>query len=196
MPATLYSSVVRQVYEMHSNRAALEHNRQIKAKWTQKLASFDGKGQRSEVEEIVSAFHNGERCQVTERFQGAFNYCFRLHFDTSSTEWLLRFPIPGDIMRPVEKANQEVAVMKFVKEKTKIPIPKVIAFDIAKGRFEGLGPFVIMEFIEGERLDEALYEGDHIKPGVEQSNLKFICEQMAQIYLELDFHDFDQIGGL
>lgn len=61
---------------------------------------------------------------------------------------------------------------------------------------EGLGPFIIMEFIEGERLDEVLYQGNKIKPAVEQSNWDFIYKQMAQIYLELDSHDFDQIGGL
>jgi hypothetical protein len=95
-------------------------------------------------------------------------------------------------MRPVERVNQEVAAMKFVKEKTRTPIPEVIAFDIAKGRFEGLAPFIIMEFIEWERLDEVLYQGDKLKPGVEQSNLKFIYKQVAQIYLKLDSHNFDQ----
>ena len=71
--------------------------------------------------------------------------------------------------------------MKFVKEKTKIPIPKVIAYGTAKGYFTGLGPFIIMEFIEGERLDEVLYQDDKIKPEVEQSTLNFIYKQMAQI---------------
>lgn len=99
-------------------------------------------------------------------------------------------------MRPAEKINQEVAIMKFVREKTMIPIPKVIACGTAKGRFTGLGPFIIMEFIEGERLDEVLYQDDKIKPEIEQSTLNIIYKQMAQIYLELDSHDFDQIGGL
>jgi aminoglycoside phosphotransferase (APT) family kinase protein len=99
-------------------------------------------------------------------------------------------------MRPAEKVNQEVAIMKFVREKTKIPIPEFIACSTAKGHFAGLGPFIIMEFIEGERLDEVLYKDDKIKPGVEQSTLNFIYKQIAQIYLELDSHDFNQIGGL
>ena len=59
----------------------------------QKLASYDGQGQRSEVEEIASECHNGERCQVIERFEGAFNYCFRLRFHSDHIDWLLRFPI-------------------------------------------------------------------------------------------------------
>lgn len=53
-----------------------------------------------------------------------------------------------------------------------------------------------MEFIEGERLDEILYEDNEIRPEIGQSTLNFIYKQMAQIYLELFEHDFDQIGGL
>jgi hypothetical protein len=162
----------------------------------QKLASYDGQGQRSDVEEIASGFRNGERCEAVERFEGAFNYCFRLRFDSDHTDWLLRFPIPGDVMRPEEKTNHEVAVMKFVREKTKIPIPKVITYGIAEGNFTGLGPFIIMEFVKGERLDEVLYQDDEIKPELEQPTLNFIYRQMAQIYLELNCHDFDRVGGL
>lgn len=86
--------------------------------------------------------------------------------------------------------------MEFIREKTSIPIPKVTASGRAEGRFAGLGPFIIMEFVDGERLYEALYENDEIKPGIGQPTLGFIYKQMAQIYLELFEYDFDQIGGL
>ena len=107
-----------------------------------------------------------------------------------------RFPIPGDVMYPAEKIDQEVAVMEFIREKTSIPIPKVIASGRAEGRFAGLESFIIVEFVDGERLDEALYQNDEIKPGIGQPTLDLIYKQMAQIYLELFEHDFDQIGGL
>lgn len=183
---------------MRINAAALESNRLVRAEWQRKLASFDhDKGLGSELEGFVSEFHSGKPCRVVGRFEGAFNYCFRLRFDMSDhDDWLLRFPIPGDVMYPTEKVDQEVAVMKFIKEKTRIPIPKVIASGRTEGRFAGLGPFIIMDFVEGERLDEALYQNGNIKPEIGQSTLDFIYKQMAQIYLELFEHDFDQIGGL
>jgi hypothetical protein len=56
-----------------------------------------------------------------------------------------------------EKVDQEVAVMKFIKEKTRILILKVIASRRTKGQFARLGPFIIMDFVEGEHLDKALY---------------------------------------
>ncbi|OBT84935.1 hypothetical protein VE02_06608 [Pseudogymnoascus sp. 03VT05] len=180
---------------MHVNATALESNRRVRAKWQEKLAFYDrGDGLRSEIEGLASGFHGGKPCRVVEIFEGAFIHCFRLRFDMSDhADWLLRFHIPGDVMYPTEKIDQEVAVMKFIREKTRIPIPKVIASGRAEGRFAGLGPFIIMEFVEGERLDETLYQNDEIKPEISQSTLKFIYNQMAQIYLELFEHDFDQI---
>jgi len=184
--------------KMRLNAAMVESNSRIRAEWQKKLASYDHDGgRRSDVEEIASGFHNGERCRAVQRFEGAFNHCFRLRFDVSDhADWLLRFPIPGDIMYPTEKIDQEVAVMEFIREETSIPIPKVIASGIAEGRFAGLGPFIIMEFIEGERLDEALYQDNKIRQEIAQSTLNLIYKQMAQIYLELFEHDFNQIGEL
>jgi len=105
------------------------------------------------------------------RFEGAFNHCFRLHLDNISdhADWLLRFPIPGDVMCPTEKVDQEIAVVSFIGEKTSIPIPKAIASGVAEGPFEGLGPFIIMEFVGGRRLDEALYQDNKIRQEICQS---------------------------
>jgi aminoglycoside phosphotransferase (APT) family kinase protein len=84
-------------------------------------------------------------------------------------------------MYPAEKISQEIAVMGFIREKTSIPVPKIIVSGRTEGCFAGLGPFIIMEFVNGERLDEALYQNDKIKPGIGQSTLDYIYKQMAQI---------------
>lgn len=183
---------------MHVNTAALELSNRARAKWQNQLASYDrDDGWRSDVEEFVSEYHKGVPCRVVGRFEGPFNHCFRLRFDLSNhADWLLRFPIPGDAICPAEKIDQEVGVMEFIRQKTGIPIPKVIASGRAEGRFAGLDPFIIMEFVDGERLDEALYQDNKIKPGIDQSVVDYIYRQMAQIYLELFEHDFDQIGSI
>ncbi|KFX88513.1 hypothetical protein O988_08996 [Pseudogymnoascus sp. VKM F-3808] len=146
--------------------AELESTSHARAKWQNLLVSYDRDDRwRSDVEEFVSEYHKGGPCRVVERFEGAFNHNFRVRFDLSNhVDRLLRFPIPGDVMYPAEKINQEVAVMEFIREHTDIPIPKVIASGRTEKRFERLGPF-IMEFIDGERLDEALYHDNKIKPG-------------------------------
>jgi len=162
-----------------------------------KITYFDRSNNRSEVEELVSAYRNNQACRVVHRFQGAFNYCFKLRFDEDGEEWILRFPIEGDTMDPVRKVLREVAVMRFIREKTSIPIPKVIASGIAEGKFLGLGPFIIMEFVRGERLDECLFdEEDNLRQHIRDSTWEIIYRQMARIYLQLSAYSFDSIGGL
>lgn len=168
---------------MHVNTAALESNSRARTKWQTLLASYDrDNGWRSDEEEFASEYHKGEPCRVVERVEGAFNHCFRVRFDLSNyAGWLFHFPIQGDNMYPAEKISQEIAVMGFIREKTSIPVPKIIVSGRTEGCFAGLGPFIIMEFVNGERSDEALYQNDKIKPGIGQSTLDYIYKQMAQI---------------
>lgn len=162
------------------------------------LTSFDHTDdRRSRVEEIASHHRQGKVCRVIQRLQGAFNYCFRLRFDEDGEEWILRFPVPGNTMNPLTKAQNEVAVMHFLREKTTIPVPKVIAFGVATGDFVGLGPYIIMEFVDGIPLDDVLLdEKDGRLRDVSDSVIEKIYRQIARIYLQLFTHSFPKIGAL
>jgi len=180
-----------------ASKIARARNAEIQQKWIGKITCFDRSNNRSEVEELVSAYRNNQACRVVGRFQGAFNYCFKLRFDEDGEEWILRFPIEGDTMDPVRKVLREATVMRFVGEKTTIPVPRVIASGMAEGKFLGLGPFIIMEFARGERLDECLFdEEDNLRQHIGDSTWEIIYRQMARIYLQLSAHSFDSIGGL
>lgn len=50
----------------------------------------------------------------------------------------------------------EVEVMKFISEKTAIPVPEIKYWGPAAKNPLGLGPFIIMDFIEGAPLDGLL----------------------------------------
>ncbi|KAL5330661.1 hypothetical protein ACEPPN_000180 [Leptodophora sp. 'Broadleaf-Isolate-01'] len=110
-----------------ANKTARARNAEMQQNWIDKITYFDRSNNRSGVEELVSGYQNNQSCRVVHRFQGAFNYCFKLRFDEDGQEWILRFPIEGDIMDPVRKVLREATVMRFVREKTTIPVPKVIA---------------------------------------------------------------------
>lgn len=116
--------------------------------------------------------------------------------------------------------------MKYLYEKTSIPVPKIIAWGTAEDNiFEGVGPFIIMEFVEGESLYEVLRgvpleevfrkksadeffkelarkakagEGDNelLSPEIDDATLEIVYRQIANVYLELSEHNFDQIGSL
>jgi aminoglycoside phosphotransferase (APT) family kinase protein len=150
---------------------------------------------------LASKYRNNEPCVPINIFGGSFNFCVQVRFD-GGTEWVLRFPIPGRVMHPEEKVRQEVATMMFIREKTNIPIPGVIAFGMAKDNPMELGPFIITEFVRGRPLSELLQRnppdasGKILNPDIDDSTLEIIYKQIAHILLELSDHDFEKIGSL
>ncbi|KAH9216250.1 hypothetical protein DL95DRAFT_522797 [Leptodontidium sp. 2 PMI_412] len=127
---------------------------------------------------MVSALYHGESCFVVKRFSGSYNFCFQIRFQGRREDMLLRFPIHGAVMNPW-KVEDEALVMRFVKEKTSIPIPNYYTHSIASGEFDGLGPFILMEFIP-----------------VTEPQLDKVYEQIATIYTQLWGLEFDRIGRL
>jgi len=164
--------------------------------WLAKIQSYDLENDDSAIKKMVSALCYGESCFVIKRFSGSYNFCFQIRFEGGREDMLLRFPIHGAVMHPQKKVEDEAVVMRFIKEKTSIPIPNYYTHGIASDEFDGLGPFILMEFIPGQRLDELLCSGDEFKPTVTESCLKKVYEQIATMYLQLWSLEFDQIGRL
>jgi aminoglycoside phosphotransferase (APT) family kinase protein len=64
-------------------------------------------------------------------------------------------------MYPEEKVRREVAVLKFLEEKTRVPVPKLIAYGSALDNHDPeVGPFIIMEWVEGVLLSSFLEAGE------------------------------------
>lgn len=106
-------------------------------------------------------------------------------------------------MYPYEKICREVAIMRFVKENTTIPIPKVIAFGTAAENHDpAIGPFLITEWVEGKPVTAFLEKlprpkwGPVLRDDIEEHQLRAIYSQMASILVDLGKHDFDKIGAL
>ena len=47
-----------------------------------------------------------------------------------------------------EKVRNEVAVMIFLKENTRVPVPDILHHGMQDESPAGLGPFILMEYIE------------------------------------------------
>ncbi|KAL4920492.1 hypothetical protein BDW62DRAFT_198805 [Aspergillus aurantiobrunneus] len=101
-----------------------------------------------------------------------------------------------------EKLYREAVLVEYIAAETKIPVPRVIAVGTAAENPTGLGPFIIMSWIEGKRMSEVLRaENDNRKvnilnPALDIATLKTLYGQMAEILLELWGLDFDRIGSL
>ncbi|THV68128.1 hypothetical protein D6D28_06962 [Aureobasidium pullulans] len=168
-------------------------------KWAKHfLDEYGDKG----VERLASSYREGRPCRWELRRNGSSNSCHKVVFE-DGTAWAVRFPIPGRVMHPDEKIRREVAVMRFVKEKTKVPLPKVIAFGTAADNHDpSIGPFLITEWVEGIPVTSLIEElprpswGPVLRHEIEDNLLRKIYRQMANILLELAEHDFDKIGAL
>lgn len=58
--------------------------------------------------------------------------------------------MPSCIMHPHDKLRREVAIVRFVKEKTKSPVPKVVTFGTTANNHDpSIGSFLITEWVEG-----------------------------------------------
>ncbi|KAL4971451.1 hypothetical protein BDW66DRAFT_163693 [Aspergillus desertorum] len=152
----------------------------------------------------VSTFHPKELyCKVEGTFyNGSFNAGLKMVF-SDKTAWMVRFPRGGKVHSELadEKVAMEVTTLNLIHDRTNIPVPTVHAWGTAKSNPLDLGPFIIMDFIDGVSLSSILRDPNAEYPrlmteNVAVSDIEFIYRQMANLMLELFKLDFDCIGSL
>ena len=156
---------------------------------------------RASIADWVSTFRHNLPSEIVDDACGSFNRSCRVRFE-DGTQWMVRFAVPGRVMNGDEKVSHEVATTQFVNEQTNIPTPSIIAWSLSHESALGLGPFIIMEFIEGEPLNTILQQHQEageiriLRPDISDGELAVIYRQIANILLELSVHDFPRIGSL
>ena len=178
----------------------LERHEDLRKAWVEKFcASTD------DICKLVGQFRGSNECLFKSMHCGAFNHSIRLHWQDGGSDWLIRFPIPGRSMLPDEKVRNEVSVMKFIEQNTSIPVPSVVGYGMGIENPTGLGPFIIMTFVEGRQMSEVMKskttgedddDDEVLDPDIDDLLLKNLYGQMADILLELFQHDFSHIGSL
>ncbi|RAK89661.1 phosphotransferase enzyme family protein [Aspergillus costaricaensis CBS 115574] len=152
--------------------------------------------------ELANKHRNRDDCLLRSMHSGSFNFSLRLHWEDDGDDWLIRFPLPGKSMFPEEKVRGEAILMTYIADNTTIPVPRVIASGTADENPTGLGPFIIMTWVEGRKMSELLRTSDSsdkeetLNPDIDEEALKALYGQMAQVLLELWKLDFDCIGSL
>lgn len=153
----------------------------------------------------VSTFHpNSLPCRLDGTFHhGAFNAGVKMVFG-DSTAWMVRFPRGGKVCDKYanEKVAMEVMALSLIHNRTTIPVPQIQAWGLAASNPLGLGPFIIMDFIEGVSLSDLLKDPNAERPSrvvredISDVELEVIYRQMANFLLQLFQIDFDRIGSL
>lgn len=160
---------------------------------------------REQLLQWVSTLHPQRlSCQIEDSFfHGSYNLGQKVTF-SDGNKWLVRFPLFGHVSPHYvdEKVAIEVEVMKLIRERTAIPIPDIKHWGPAAENPLGLGPFIIIDFIEGVPLDSLLSDPSAeqhfrlFKKDINDNMIEVVYRQFTKILLQLFQLDFDRIGSL
>ncbi|CEN62883.1 hypothetical protein ASPCAL09512 [Aspergillus calidoustus] len=150
--------------------------------------------------QLADQYRHRDDCFLRSMHRGSFNFSIRLHWEDGKEDWLIRFPIPGKSMFLDQKVYREAVLMKHIAEETNIPVPKIICYGRASENSTGLGPFIIMTWVEGKKLSDVLRdedsEVDMLNPNLAPDVLKRAYYQIAGVLSSLWSLNFDKIGSL
>lgn len=134
--------------------------------------------------------------------KGSYNISLRLKDEHVAS--IIRLSQPGAIFFPEEKVANEVAVMRFLTDKTSISIPIIQLSGTKKECPLELSPFIIMDYIDHDtKMYDALNipgcpteERGILDPVINQDRLEMLYGQLAGILLQLSIPSFPRIGSL
>jgi hypothetical protein len=132
-----------------------------------------------EIESWLSHLRDGQQAHLAGTKSGSFNWCNRVKFE-DGIEWIIRFSIAGKAKRRDEKVTREVSTIKLLKSSTDIPVPKVHFWGLSADNPLGLGPFIIMDFVEGMSFEEWSNNED-----IPENELRIHFRGLALIYYRL-----------
>lgn len=97
-----------------------------------------------------------------------------------------------------EKIDIEVATMDLLRQRTTIPILEVKAWGMAAEDALGIGPFIMMDFVEVISLNDILQTPDAriMRQDIIERAIEVILLQMIDVSLQLQKLDFPHIGSL
>ncbi|TQN64259.1 Altered inheritance of mitochondria protein 9 [Colletotrichum shisoi] len=147
----------------------------------------------------------GRATEVVGYLKGAFNLGFRIRFEDDGPDAVIRFPKPGHISTVFleEKLVNEVRAIEFIRHNTTIPVPFVHAWGLTHESPRQLGPFIIMDFVEGtlaSRILQKPTDDDQqeliLNPDLDTSLLDKFYRQVAGYLLQMSRLEFKRIGAI
>lgn len=140
--------------------------------------------------------HRPGKTQAACRWKnGAFNICYRVKYD-DGVNIIVRFAALGRAVFRREKVENEVVVLNYLRQHTKVPVPEVYG----KGTCWA-GPYIVMAFVEGDSLSDVLKDPRRegrpvLNPRISERALRIAYREMAYLVLELSKPQFPHIGAL
>ncbi|KFY84001.1 hypothetical protein V500_09705 [Pseudogymnoascus sp. VKM F-4518 (FW-2643)] len=179
---------------------AWEQSDNVYDEWRTKLLKPEN---LTEIALFVAKYHLGTPVEVRTPLTGAYNVAVVIDFRGGGST-LIRFPKPGKVMFPEEKVRNEVAVMRYIQAHTSIPVPFILHWGTKEQSPCGLGPFIIMEYVDHDcDISDALntpgipYEERPIlDPAIGEEKLRKLYGQISDVLLQLSTLSLSRIGSL
>lgn len=155
------------------------------------------------IGDFIVKHRQGIPVEMCDPKAGAFNVLFRMKFRDGGSA-VIRFPKPGCTMFPEEKIRNEVATIRYIQDNTSIPVPFILHWGTREESPLGLGPFIIMEYINHEtdvgkvlNMPELDWQDrPRLNPHVNPDTLEMLYRQLADVLLQLSKLEFPKIGSL
>ncbi|KAJ5741078.1 phosphotransferase enzyme family protein [Penicillium malachiteum] len=175
---------------MDADELAVQRSDRIFQVWVQHLLA----NAPELASKLASQHCSGAPVTANRLANGAFNVCYQVSLANGSCV-VVRFTALGRVIARREKVDDEVAILKFLGQHTRIPVPKT--FGHGKSM---VGPYIVMSFIEGNSLSGYLrassQEIDTLSPSISMSFLRKAYSGMAEVILELSKPEFSFIGAI
>ena len=169
--------------------------------WLEKVFAL-----RDEIVTFVAGRREGGQAGEFVRYlKGSFNLSICIRFSDGGPNAIIRFPKPGHTATALrdEKVANEVQFMKYLSQNTTIPLPRVISWGLTEESPYQLGPFIIMDYVDGTRLSTILKqptENDQedviLNPDIDNTTLDIVYDQIADYMVQLSKLDFTSIGAI
>ncbi|CAG7942047.1 unnamed protein product [Penicillium salamii] len=186
---------------MHYDDASWEKSEEVSDSWVRQFLEPDI---LRPVGSFLVRHHNpSDPDQFSILEKGAFNISLRMKYENAGSA-VIRFPQPGATMFPEEKVRNEVATMRFIHDKTSIPVPFILHWGTRKDIPLQLNPFIIMDYIDHDtNMYDALNSPEcspsdrgALDPSIDENKLEFLYRELAIVLLQLSVCSLPQIGSL
>lgn len=183
---------------MYFDEVAWDKSDEELSTWKTTLLTSDS---MKRITTLIKTHRKGIADQLFTPQKGSFNMIIRLRFIDGASA-IIRFPISGYSIFPDEKLHHEVSVMRFLERNTETRIPHIFHHGSRAESPLGLGPFIIMEYIDHNAdLVDALNtpgipdeERPVLDPDIDEDRLRSVYNQMAGLLLQVAKHSFPRIG--
>lgn len=186
--------------KMQGDNVAWDESDRLEREWRERIVK---ETTQLAIGNFVAKYRKGIPTEVSALAGGAFNGLFRLKYEDGGSI-VIRFTKPGRSMFPDEKTRNEVATLKYIRDHTSIPVPTILHWGTKDENPLGLGPFIIMEYIDYEMsmpsaLNTPGFSPENhpvLNPNIEEGRLEMLYRQVADILLQLSKLEFPLIGAL